>query len=124
MLGRSTDSGTLDNVVDLRIIGETTSFKTILLSRVLTKGSRNVWGSESIDKDRSIVSLLNLLGKPLKHSFPGLTDSRSRVEEEVLHLRRPVPDQSGTENNTENLFSNLAVVSLDTSVKNFATRVT
>ena len=81
-------------------------------------------GVERIDKDRGIVSLLNLLGKPLKHSFPGLTDSRSRIEEEVLHLRRPVPDQSGTENNTENLFSNLAVVSLDTSVKNFTTRVT
>ena len=74
----------LDNVVDLRIIGETMSFKTILLSRVLTEGSRNVWVSESINKDRSIVSLLNLLSKPLKHSFPGLTDSWSRIEEEVF----------------------------------------
>ena len=98
MLGRSTDIFRLDNAADLRIIGETTSFKTILmLCRVLTEGSRNVWGSESIDKDRGIVSLLNLLSKPLKHSFPGLTNSRSRIEEEVLHLQRPISHESCTE---------------------------
>ena len=95
-------------------------FEPILLSRILTEGSRDVWSSASINKDLSTVSLLNLPGKPLKHIFPSLTDSRSRVEDKVLHLLRPraVPDQSSAE------FSILARVPLDTSVKNFATRVT
>ena len=64
----------------------------------LAERSRDMhWSSESRNQDFSIVGLLDLLGKPLEHLLPSLTNSRSRVLNDVFHLLRPVPHQSSTE---------------------------